>query len=112
LLILQDNPDQSCMAADAIARARLDEVVRRIDILVVLKAELQRMIAECSRGRVGECRAIQIVQKASWQCISLKPDSLGGRPRALDAHTAFHYATAAADVRPRDSIEIRALALF
>jgi DNA-binding transcriptional MerR regulator len=61
LLILQDNPDQSCMAADGIARARLDEVARRIDILVVLEAELQRMIAECSRGRVGECRVIEVL---------------------------------------------------
>src|SRR6478672_3803198 len=30
LLSLQDNPDQSCAAADAIARARLAEVERRI----------------------------------------------------------------------------------
>jgi DNA-binding transcriptional MerR regulator len=61
LLTLQDNPDQSCVAADVIARARLDEVERRIDILIVLKAELQRMIAECSRGRVAECRVIELL---------------------------------------------------
>jgi DNA-binding transcriptional MerR regulator len=59
LLTLQDNPDQSCMAADVIARSRLDDVERRIDILFVLKAELQRMIAGCSRGRVAECRVIE-----------------------------------------------------
>jgi DNA-binding transcriptional MerR regulator len=61
LLTLQDNPDQSCLAADAIARARLSEVERRIDILNVLKTELQRMIAECSRGRVAECRVIEVL---------------------------------------------------
>jgi len=61
LLTLQDNPDQSCMTADTIARARLDEVRRRIDILIVLKAELERMIAECSHGRVGECRVIEVL---------------------------------------------------
>jgi DNA-binding transcriptional MerR regulator len=61
LLALQDNPDQSCVAADMIARARLDEVERRIDTLMVLKAELQGMIAECSRGRVAECRVIEVL---------------------------------------------------
>ena len=61
LLTLQDNPDQSCMAADVIARARLGEVERRIDILIKLKAELERMIAECSHGRVAECRVIEVL---------------------------------------------------
>jgi DNA-binding transcriptional MerR regulator len=61
LLTLQDNPDQSCMAADAIARARLSEVEQRIDSFTVLKAELKRMIAECSRGRVAECRVIEVL---------------------------------------------------
>jgi len=59
LLSIQDRPDQSCEAVDAIARARLDEVERRINILLTLKAELERMIAACSRGRVAECRVIE-----------------------------------------------------
>jgi DNA-binding transcriptional MerR regulator len=58
LLALQDNPTQSCNAADAIARARLGEVQQRIDSLTALKAELERMVAECSLGRVAECRVI------------------------------------------------------
>jgi len=37
---------------------RLDEVERRIDTLMVLKAELQRMVAECACSRVAECRVI------------------------------------------------------
>jgi len=61
LLTLQDNPDQSCTAADVIARARQGEVERRIDVLIKLKAELERMIAECSRGRVAECRVIEVL---------------------------------------------------
>jgi hypothetical protein len=43
------------------ARARLDEVERRIDTLMVLKAELQGMIAACSQGRVAECRVIEVL---------------------------------------------------
>src|SRR5690606_38695888 len=47
LLALQDNPDQSCAAADAIARVRLADVEHRIAKLLSLKAELLRML-ECS----------------------------------------------------------------
>jgi DNA-binding transcriptional MerR regulator len=59
LLAIQDNPDQSCEAVDVIARARLSEVEGRIESLLKLKAELERMIAACSRGRVAECRVIE-----------------------------------------------------
>ena len=59
LLNIQDNPDQSCEAVDTIARARLREVERRIESLLKLKAELKRMIAGCSRGRVAQCRIIE-----------------------------------------------------
>ena len=59
LLAIQDNPDQSCEAADAIARARLGEVEQRIESLLKLKGELQRMIADCSCRRVADCRIIE-----------------------------------------------------
>lgn len=59
LLSLQDQPDQSCAAADTIARARLAEVDRRLARLTALKAELQRMVDHCAAGRVSECRVIE-----------------------------------------------------
>ena len=59
LLTLQDNPSQSCDAADAIARARLVEVRQRIDSLTALRSELERMIEECACGRVADCRVIE-----------------------------------------------------
>ncbi|MCK0197556.1 helix-turn-helix domain-containing protein [Ancylobacter sp. 6x-1] len=59
LLALQDRPDQSCAAADAIARDRLAEVEERIASLTALKAELTRMIEGCSHGEVGVCRVIE-----------------------------------------------------
>ena len=61
LLVLQDEPDQSCAAADAIARDRLVEVERRIASLTALKAELARMVEGCSHGHVAECRVIEIL---------------------------------------------------
>jgi len=61
LLQLQDTPDQSCAAADAIARDRLVEVERRIASLTALKAELERMVDGCRHGHVAECRVIEIL---------------------------------------------------
>ncbi|MDR6952408.1 DNA-binding transcriptional MerR regulator [Ancylobacter sp. 3268] len=61
LLKLQDEPDQSCAAADAIARDRLAEVEHRIASLEALRAELMRMVEGCSHGHVGRCRVIEIL---------------------------------------------------
>ena len=65
LLTLQDRPDQSCAAADAIARARLTEVDRRIEKLLALKRELERMVDHCAAGRVAECRVIETLADTS-----------------------------------------------
>ena len=75
LLSLQDHPEQSCASADAIARARLAEVRQRIarGAVTLNNAssfsaagrvttnvdELTRMIDECARGRIAECRVIE-----------------------------------------------------
>lgn len=59
LLTLQDRPEQSCSVADAIARTRLAEVEQRIASLTALKSELERMIAQCSQGKIAECRVIE-----------------------------------------------------
>lgn len=65
LLSLQDEPDHSCETADAIAKARLGEVRRRIASLRVLEAELQRMVDGCSHGRVETCRVIEVLANHS-----------------------------------------------
>jgi DNA-binding transcriptional MerR regulator len=59
LLSLQDDPDQSCARADEIATARLVDVEKRITSLRALRRELRKMLDECSRGRVGQCRVIE-----------------------------------------------------
>ena len=65
LLVLQDEPEQSCAVADQIARARLVEVEHRIASLTALKAELQRMVTSCSHGRVDQCRVIEALANAN-----------------------------------------------
>jgi len=61
LLALQDNPDQSCATADAIARARVAEVEQRIRSLTALKAELDSMIKGCRHGHVATCDVIEVL---------------------------------------------------
>lgn len=61
LLKLSDRPAESCETADAIARGQLDSVIQRIERLQALKSELERMIAECTGGRVAECRVIEVL---------------------------------------------------
>ncbi|MER9586170.1 helix-turn-helix domain-containing protein [Mesorhizobium sp. M0276] len=67
LLTLQDNPSQPCAYADAIAQARLADVVQRIRSLTALKAELELMVEGCRHGKVGECRVIEVLTDHS-QC--------------------------------------------
>ncbi|MER8578211.1 helix-turn-helix domain-containing protein [Mesorhizobium sp. M1423] len=61
LLALQDNPHQPCGTADAIAQARLAEVVQRIRSLAALKIELELMVEGCRQGKVCECRVIEVL---------------------------------------------------
>jgi Cu(I)-responsive transcriptional regulator len=61
LLVLQDDPHQSCASADAIAQARLAEVEARIRSLHALKAELEHMIEGCRHGAIADCRVIEVL---------------------------------------------------
>lgn len=61
LLALIDQPQKSCDAADSIARRHLREIDQRISQLAVLRKELRRMIRECKRGRICDCRVIEIL---------------------------------------------------
>ena len=61
LLDLSDQPDQSCAAADAIARAQLAAVRSRIARLQALADELTRMIRDCAQGTVATCRVIEVL---------------------------------------------------
>jgi DNA-binding transcriptional MerR regulator len=59
LLSLSDRPDQSCAAADAIAKAQLQAVQARIVLLKALENELHRMIDQCAHGAIKDCRVIE-----------------------------------------------------
>ncbi len=61
LLGLQDQPGQSCAAADAVARRQLQDVRQRIARLQSLATELERMVAQCSHGTISDCRVIEVL---------------------------------------------------
>ncbi|PLL12927.1 MerR family transcriptional regulator [Tabrizicola sp. TH137] len=75
LLALQDDPNQPCLAADAIARAQLQAVNRRIAQLEALRCELERMVQHCAHGKVADCRVIEVLGNHD---LCLHPDHDNG----------------------------------
>ncbi|GLQ12421.1 MerR family transcriptional regulator [Devosia yakushimensis] len=67
LLTMSASPQSSCHEVDSIAINHLKEVDRRIASLTALRAELSRMIDECNRGRICDCRVIEVLADHS-QC--------------------------------------------
>lgn len=61
LLSLSTNPDQSCSAADGIAKEQLLAVRSRIARLRALEGELERMVAQCAHGSIADCRVIEVL---------------------------------------------------
>jgi DNA-binding transcriptional MerR regulator len=65
LLALSSQPDQSCAEIDQLARHHMRDVERRISQLEALRAELQRVLSTCGRGRVGECQVLEALSGSS-----------------------------------------------
>ena len=59
LLTLQEQPEASCEDASRIAEEQLEAVEGRIARLLKLRDELSRMVADCRKGSVSECRVIE-----------------------------------------------------
>jgi Cu(I)-responsive transcriptional regulator len=59
LLDLADQRERGCAAVDAIARAHLADVERKIADLSALRQELREIIGRCGHGTVAECRIIE-----------------------------------------------------
>lgn len=75
LLDLSDNPNKSCEDADAIARRQLIQVEQRMERLKALRAELKRMVHECSGGRSADCRVLEVLRDHS-ECLT-EHDKIG-----------------------------------
>ncbi|MCL7404570.1 helix-turn-helix domain-containing protein [Paradonghicola geojensis] len=62
LLNLSDNPPRSCAEVDVIAHRQLKEVEARIARLEALRTELKRMLRECSRETISDCRVLEVLR--------------------------------------------------
>lgn len=85
LLDLQDAPQQSCAQVDVIAGRHLEDVDRRIRSLQALKTELEQMIEGCRRGRVKDCRIIEVL-KDHAQCRHHSPTDPAPDAPTLQRH--------------------------
>ena len=61
LLDLTGRPDQSCASACAIAKAHLVSIDAKIARLTALRAEVNRMLKACAKGRIAQCRVIDVL---------------------------------------------------
>ena len=84
LLSLADTPDQSCAAADEIARRQLKAVEGRMKRLKALQTELKRMVAQCSGGKISSCRVIEVLADSSHAHCLTDRHSSAERGVALD----------------------------
>lgn len=69
LLSFQDQPSQDCAAVDRMARQHLTEVEARLRRLQALKDELERIVAACAGGTVGDCQVLACLADHS-HCLS------------------------------------------
>jgi DNA-binding transcriptional MerR regulator len=77
LLSLSDHPDSSCEAADEIARRQLAAVNARIERLLTLRCELERMVLNCGSGNIAGCRVIEVLGDHS-KCATDHPPKAAG----------------------------------
>jgi DNA-binding transcriptional MerR regulator len=61
LLALSHHPGKPCAHADRLAEEQLRAVEARIERLMRLRRELERMIQACRGGTVAECRVLEVL---------------------------------------------------
>lgn len=59
MIALQERPDMPCCEVTRLATGQLDAVEHRVARLLLLRSELQRMIASCASDRMADCRIIE-----------------------------------------------------
>jgi DNA-binding transcriptional MerR regulator len=59
LMELADTPERPCGDVDRIAEAHLKAVEMKIAKLTSLRTELRRMLKECGKGQIAECRVVE-----------------------------------------------------
>ena len=65
LLSLQAQPEAGCKDASRIAQERLEAVESRLARLLGVRSVLTRMIEECRRDQIADCRVIEVLKGAA-----------------------------------------------
>ncbi len=78
LLNMADRPDMPCHEADVLAARHLEAINARIARLESLRAELERMLRQCTHGVIADCRVIEVLGDHD-QCLA------DAHPHAKDA---------------------------
>ncbi len=81
LLRLAAHPDAPCDSVDAIARDHLTAITQKIARLSALRREVTRMIAQCRRGRIAECRVIDALLSDRKAKSPQRPRRAGAKKR-------------------------------
>ena len=64
MIDLQETPDRPCAEVTRLATRQLDAVEHRVARLLMLRSELQRMIASCAGDRMADCRIIEALAES------------------------------------------------
>ena len=58
LIDLAEHPERDCGEADEIASRHLDAVEAKVERLLKLRAELERLVTQCRGGQSADCRIL------------------------------------------------------
>jgi DNA-binding transcriptional MerR regulator len=61
MLDLADQPQRPCAEVDGIARGHLRDIDSRIERLMALRGEVSRMLDDCGRNVVADCRILEVL---------------------------------------------------
>lgn len=72
LLRLSDDRGRRCDEVDAIAKAHLADVERKIADLQALRVELNGLIRQCRRGSIAECKILDALAPAGSSAFTAR----------------------------------------
>ncbi|EQM88010.1 MULTISPECIES: MerR family transcriptional regulator [Stenotrophomonas] len=64
LIAFGEQAEHQCSSVDEVVKTHIDDIKRKVSDLLALQVELQCMLANCSGGRVADCRVLGALQPA------------------------------------------------
>ena len=83
LLMLTEEPERPCIAADRIAATHRAEVRRKIARLRSLEEELSQMIEACEGGQARDCRILEVLADHALCAAPSHDGTIGDGPAGM-----------------------------